>query len=388
MWVRVDEDENIAERRVVKTVQVLRDVWLDATKWTGDVKDYQQRLPMDYHLQRKLCTAADGGEFFNRVRACVIDNEAWTYKLVLDYCDQGHVGSILRRYRDEDGDGNVPEPLAWSILEGLIKAVLVMQQGAIQSQEEDWKEVVHRDFKPDNVFLTRVPNSEYPRIQLSDFEHSIETTRDDPFNPKVWREDAAGHDAYWAPELRTPRHRAAIIRGYPEKGLSLPTIPRQDLTADKVCSTVNVWNIGTTMFTLMCGAEIRPVKFEGVDYPGMLWNREDMWWENWDRGALEYYSEELVQLVRNCLEDDPTMRPTPGELLLSVQAVSEDALCERRKGARGATADDVNNWDDDDGPMDYIRAADRYKIGLSFDTLATGEDLSSDWSVNASDEGS
>lgn len=142
LWVRVDEDSNIAERRVVKTVQIERERWLDAVRWEGDVKDYQTRLPMDYYLQRRLCVAPDGGEFFNRVRACVIDNEAWTYKLVLDYCDHGDVGKVRDIYKKQDA--GVPEPLAWSILEGLVKAVLVMEQGAVDSQVDDWREVIHR----------------------------------------------------------------------------------------------------------------------------------------------------------------------------------------------------------------------------------------------------
>lgn len=71
LWIRFDDTNSIVERRVVKTVQVERHLWLDPTIWDGDVKDYQTRLPMDYVLQRKLCTATDGGIYFNRVRACM-----------------------------------------------------------------------------------------------------------------------------------------------------------------------------------------------------------------------------------------------------------------------------------------------------------------------------
>jgi hypothetical protein len=75
--------------------------------------------------------------------AGIINNDAWTYKLIFDYADEEHTGTVRARYIFEEID-QVPEPLAWGILEDLIKAVLVMFQGAVESQQEGWKEIVHR----------------------------------------------------------------------------------------------------------------------------------------------------------------------------------------------------------------------------------------------------
>lgn len=180
--------------------------------------------------------------------------------------------------------------------------------------------------------------------------------------------EEAGHEAYWAPELWNPEDRALILKGYPDKGLDLPTIPREDLSKDKLLAAANVWNIGTTMFDLMSGKNIDNVKFPGIDWELMRWNVNDMWWQGWSEIALKSYSNDLTQLVQNCLQDDPTLRPKPAELLQSIRADSTDAECNRKKKARGATAVDVAAWEDDDG-FEYERQDDTYKLRMAYNDL-------------------
>jgi hypothetical protein len=54
----------------------------------------------------------------------------------------------------------IPEPAIWHIFETLIKAGLVMEQGAESLPSPPWfigGPVVHMDIKPDNVFIGDYP---------------------------------------------------------------------------------------------------------------------------------------------------------------------------------------------------------------------------------------
>jgi serine/threonine protein kinase len=170
-------------------------------------------------------------------------------------------------------------------------------------------------------------------------------------------------------------------------GLELPENLRDDLSTEKVLAAANVWNIGehhscdlstytllikavgTTMFALMNGLSDQP--FAPMNFNGPSrhrWKHNDMWWTAWDSATLDYYSEDLIQLVRNCLQDDPKTRPTPQQLLDSIRAPSDDLKCQRLKKARGGTPQDAEDFELQNG-FDYIPVDDTYKIGTSYEEL-------------------
>ncbi|EGP89042.1 uncharacterized protein MYCGRDRAFT_103926, partial [Zymoseptoria tritici IPO323] len=62
VWVRLDPAGLVRDRAVVKrtTVEKLAD-WKDGTKWSGDIRDVQNRQNMDYVLHKRLCDVPNGG---------------------------------------------------------------------------------------------------------------------------------------------------------------------------------------------------------------------------------------------------------------------------------------------------------------------------------------
>lgn len=54
-------------------------------------------------------------------------------------------------------DEPIPEPAIWFIFESLVIGGLLMSQGHPTTPVEDWIPIVHRDVKPDNVFVGDFP---------------------------------------------------------------------------------------------------------------------------------------------------------------------------------------------------------------------------------------
>ena len=76
-----------------------------------------------------------------------------------------------------------------------------MRDGA--NGEAEVSQIVHKDIKPDNVFLDTsnlCHYNRYPTPKLADFGLAIETSPSDPLNPSVYNTDS-GTAGYKAPEM-------------------------------------------------------------------------------------------------------------------------------------------------------------------------------------------
>lgn len=69
----------------------------------------------------------------------------------------GDLWNLDRQYLRADNMrfGYLPEPFAWSVLEGLLKTCLVMQYGDTTSPIPGWTPIVHRDLKTANGKLAQ-----------------------------------------------------------------------------------------------------------------------------------------------------------------------------------------------------------------------------------------
>ncbi|KXT05850.1 hypothetical protein AC578_1039 [Pseudocercospora eumusae] len=241
-WYCVDDDDNVEDRRIVKDTYPIDPLdWVDTTKWLGDPRN--GGLPMEYVLHKRLLDT-NGSQHVVDVQGCRVFVRRLFYRFVMAYYDQkdarpclvlslvlhSDLGQdLMKRYaycREM-----VPEPFLWRLLESLASACKAMQDGALDTVAVGWREIIHRDLKADNVFLSSEEGRLYPKPKVADFEFAIETSADDPFNPKVYREQAAGHVSCIAPESLKQCH--------------------DSVEDDQLLSAANVWSIGITMWYMM-----------------------------------------------------------------------------------------------------------------------------------------
>ncbi|CZT24956.1 uncharacterized protein RCC_10685 [Ramularia collo-cygni] len=374
VWVKLDAQQIVVDRRVLKDTVVPPTFWVDFTRWSGpDLRDFQSRQHMDYVVQNRLSMVPDGGHF---VRASAYRNlpAQYIYRTIQEFCDGGDLSQVNARHPD-----GIPEPLIWRVIEQLARAAIVMEQGSLAGPVPGWQQIVHYDFKPDNVFLTssRIPAAAYPDAKLGDFEMSLQTSPTDTLNPHILREISAADLSWGAPETRSSEARWMSEK---VSGLEIG-----DLDGEQILSPANIWGIGVCAFELMNG-DVRYVYYEDADaegngfniveYSGISLKQGDPFFLNWEETALETYSSHLVDIVRSCLWDQPRDRVTPIALLAAINGPippaedDEDETVEDRRKAQGAQGDRDGMQVDEKWPV-YVGFEDRYRMGFSYSDITT-----------------
>jgi len=86
----------------------------------------------------------------------IVDRESCMIYIVMEYCEGGDLAAIIRRCRKEGRF--IPESVIWSLFIQLLQALNECHTG------QAGKIILHRDIKPDNVFLDGDQN-----VKLGDF---------------------------------------------------------------------------------------------------------------------------------------------------------------------------------------------------------------------------
>ncbi|EPY50924.1 NEK/NEK2 protein kinase Fin1 [Schizosaccharomyces cryophilus OY26] len=203
------------------------------------------------------------GEEINRLTQVI--------NIYMEYCDRGDLAKHIETYKEEKK--RFPEHQVLRFFTQLLLALYRCHYGRdAPVTESQWmneshipnQSVLHRDIKPANVFL-----DEDHSVKLGDFGLSklLDNTRT-PY--------------YMSPE---------IIRNNPYSAKS------------------DIWALGCVMFEVCMLSH----PFEGRSYLELQKNICQGNLSHWDR----YYSDDLYQLIRHCLEIDCDVRPTTFQLLSS-----------------------------------------------------------------------
>lgn len=240
-----------------------------------------------------------------------------TSQIYMEYCPNGDGMHLLEHYKaqnvinqhqnSQQTNVYIPEPAIWHIFNSLIKAGLTMERVFVNDDDQvnakNLSEVVHLDFKPDNIFLGDYPPNDpdvapnnfamYPTIKLGDF--GLATYRRLAENmPKVYI--GRGTPGYFPPEQMLHYHGRQ---------------PRPHLNAK-----TNVWGVGITVMTLMnlnAPAGNQQFKQAATDELNPLLVPD------FTSAAIAGYSAPLRDLVRACVQYRQDDRPTFTSLLTSLR---------------------------------------------------------------------
>ncbi|KAG0211186.1 G2-specific serine/threonine protein kinase [Mortierella sp. GBA30] len=231
-------------------------------------------------------------EFLERV----IDRENSFIYILMEYCEGGDLATVIKRHKEM----SIPigEEFVWSIMTQLVLALHECHCGVTfneETKQQTPRPILHRDLKPDNVFLDAQKN-----VKLGDFGLSRSLT-----NPqKAFAQTYVGTPFYMSPEL----------------------------ISESVYDTKSdIWSLGCVVFE-MCALE-----------PPFLADTQGELSAKIRVGRIPMlpaqYSQELGQVVRAMLQVNPRKRPTTTDLLNNPRI--KNISMEQELNRRAARLDNV-----------------------------------------------
>ncbi len=190
----------------------------------------------------------------------IIDPQQSTIYIVMEYCENGDIGRLLKKCRKEHE--LISEDVIWKVF---TEALLALRECHSHSPK-----VLHRDLKPANLFLDRQHS-----IKLGDFGLSRMMGAESEF-----AQTHVGTPYYMSPEQ-------VKEVSYNEKS--------------------DIWSLGCLLYEL---AALRP-PFEAMNHLALAWKIQD---GKFPRLPLKY-SEHLMQVISRMLTLNPAHRPDCHELL-------------------------------------------------------------------------
>ncbi|KAK6002591.1 hypothetical protein QM012_001341 [Aureobasidium pullulans] len=331
LFVRVDEQNRITKRIVVKDSCQNLATWADENWWARGRLGFDPRESIVNKLL-SLPTPERWERYIVEYLGHSINHQWKTNRTYMEYCDGGDLHKLMKaQIRDrhvnlnyESGNSEydiaksvkvsggevIPEPFVWYYLKQMAIALHRMSNIPIRQNKGNF--VVHKDIKPENIFLTSPDPKEFPKYpvcKLGDFGSAHVTFPHDPDNQEEWYDPV------------TP-------------GFIPPEMDRfvYSETAWELTMATNVWQIAMTIVTLMRLERPKEIDYEdenldlGEDF---LHSLEDL---------KQDYSFELRSLLEKMLYISPRARPTPKRIL-------ERYFENKDKWEEMATAPSCNEFD-------------------------------------------
>ncbi|KAG9637485.1 kinase-like protein, partial [Aureobasidium melanogenum] len=228
LFVKVDDQNRITERIAVKDSFQKLEMWADEHWWERGRLGFDPRESIVNKLL-SLPTPERWERYIVEYLGHSINHKWKTNRTYMEYCDGGDLHKLMKaqnqRYRhpnpnydpdsgsreDSEDDNNpksievsggkvIPEPFVWYYLKQMAVALHRMSNIPIRHNKGDF--VVHKDIKPENIFLTSPDPREFPRYpvcKVGDFGSAHVTFPTDPDNPEQWYDHVT--PGYIPPEM-------------------------------------------------------------------------------------------------------------------------------------------------------------------------------------------
>ncbi|KAI0016188.1 protein kinase-like domain-containing protein [Xylariomycetidae sp. FL0641] len=255
------------------------------------------------------------------VAGYVCEKPSFAATVYMEFCDRGSLKDLLRAYKRRKKAHRrdwVPESFVWHALVSLADALAYLQTGRSFAcralgpgdAPRKWRAVLHRDIKPDNVFLRSrdTPGSKKPfYVLLSDFG-LMSWADEDGKRAGKGPLSMAGTPEYQAPELAfdpcPAPHQTALM--------AAPHSPRSD-----------VWAVACMMYCMCERDDLAhmdrntfPIRSQRA--LGRTAKRPDLL-----ISPIGFYSDYLARTIQWAGERDPDNRPDGEEFVKEALAQAE-----------------------------------------------------------------
>ncbi|KAI5927112.1 kinase-like domain-containing protein [Camillea tinctor] len=248
--------------------------------------------------------------------ASYIQDNPFQATVYMEYCDRGSLDDLLEVYKKKKKAREpdlIPESFIWHAFVGLSDALGFLRTGqshvSFPLQKNDpktWVPIIHRDIKPDNVFLRSrdTPGSTKPfYVLLSDF--GLATYERAPTSSRPGLHSLCGTVEYHAPEL--------AFDPWP------PDARHMDLQAGPHTSKSDVWAVACMMFCLcerdqLAHIDRKCFPLRSREAVGRAAKRPKL--DITERG---FYSDYLARGIEWAGERDPSLRPDGWELVVEMK---------------------------------------------------------------------
>ncbi|KAL2030069.1 hypothetical protein VTO58DRAFT_109262 [Aureobasidium pullulans] len=315
LWNQIDQDNAIVDRVVIKNFQLRP--WSDVI-FSGPGKGHIREV----YVQQKLADGDTLPEDQFTVATLAVQPVRGTklkamWRTYAPFYSMGSLSDLIRPVGEKKPH---PEAFIWYTFWRLAKGVVAMDE-KFRNQDKMDPVVVHNDLKPDNVFVNH-PGSlgkdadyiMFPAAYIGDFGLAFLTSERRPKNGKYGG----------TPDFVVPENE------FDEEG--------DKVFEDTDChSKSNVWAIAYIILLLMerTTDRLRPPATDYVEYN----------MECWEMLAVEFpgYRKELIRTVESCLAPTMEERPSPQELLETVEGYLEKYSDGMKRWGTLSWATDLHN---------------------------------------------
>ncbi|KAI4234091.1 MAG: hypothetical protein LQ349_003995 [Xanthoria aureola] len=301
LWEKSDGDGNIIDQICIKQI--------------GEGGDPKLRKALEARVMQDLGKWPNNGSV--RLRGYRRYPKIMAHRLYMEYCQHGDLRRLIASYRKKKQ--YFPEEFIWDVFHHLVNACKAMDKGPSRPKDPSHTTYVHRDIKPNNIFLAAAESYAdggipiYPSTRMGDFGLCIPTGEQDIYhNPHELRD--TGTWGYKAPEQKRDAetlikmNEEELEKNGPNDGLLVEDYGIHDNTYDwpPLGTHTNIWAVGACMYEL--------IVLTRVAWDFRLADDEDRALGKVQTHRVPEYSEPLTKLVRRCLRFEIDGRPTLEEL--------------------------------------------------------------------------